>query len=730
MRGIHLFLASGFSWWTAALLAVVAIAAVAFSYSITTRRRAGARRWLLPLIFRALGVVALLLLLLKPELDIEKNRRERHTLLLLLDKSASMSLKDDSSGGDRLNLSRLLARDCEKILEDSDSANFSIIPFDENPCHPVSGEDILQLEASGDASDLSASFRAASGISPPVSRVILVTDGNDTTGVDPLLAATPLGVPVDTVAIGQDLREGKDYRDVFLEDPERRDRVPVGSVTQVVAHVGATGFAGQTAHLTLRCGDELLAKSEVILDSLRGSQAVPLNFHPRQTGVFDLTLTVQPLSGESVAENNTVSFPLSVHEKLPRVVYVEGRIRPDYRYLRRALATDPGIEFMSLIRMRGDLWNRQGSISGLELDGLPENLAQFKAFDVLMLGELSAAELGQCAHLIRQAVAEGMGLLILPSPVTTGARSEYENSPLFPLFPLVPLRKIMEEEAAVDLPKADHPLSENLKTFFATGSLSLPGIDLMQPPRPGALVILQARRGKETYPLLAVYPFGQGRTALFCGHDSWQWSLDGSACYSQLFGQTVRWLAGEDKQKNSESVDFSVTADKLVASAGEELRFSASTGKRAGEKCSVSAEVTRGEQSFDRFGFAEVPGMEGTFEGRFSTTRPGKYTVKVSALAGKTEFASRELNIRIRGGKGEFERLSPDRRLLARIARETGGEVVEPELLTEKISRLVAEDNRVREIYHLRLWHEGGLFLALALFLSLEWFLRKRAGLP
>jgi hypothetical protein len=228
--------------------------------------------------------------------------------------------------------------------------------------------------------------------------------------------------------------------------------------------------------------------------------------------------------------------------------------------------------------------------------------------------------------------------------------------------------------------------------------------------------------------------FGKGKVALFLGQDAWQWSLgrrDGANGYAQLWGQIVRWLASPEGEAPAAGAAFSVTADRLVVRAGEPVVFSAAVRGREGpEPATVAAVIFRGREEIDRIAFTPVPGLQGAFEARFASNHPGRYRVRVRALAGSTELGVRSIEVRVRGGRGEFERLSPNRKLLARLARETGGGTVPLEELADHAAALGERQRTKEELVHVPLWHGAGLFLALGLCFSLEWIFRKRAGLP
>ena len=57
-------------------------------------------------------------------------------------------------------------------------------------------------------------------------------------------------------------------------------------------------------------------------------------------GTYRLAVRARPINGELVAENNEYSTVLDVRRGPARVLYVEGEPRPEFAFLRRAVAGD------------------------------------------------------------------------------------------------------------------------------------------------------------------------------------------------------------------------------------------------------------------------------------------------------------------------------------------------------------------------------------------------------
>ena len=77
----------------------------------------------------------------------------------------------------------------------------------------------------------------------------------------------------------------------------------------------------------------------------------------------------------------------------------------------------------------------------------------------------------------------------------------------------------------------------------------------------------------------------------------------------------------------------------------------------------------------------------------------------------------------------EFRDLQPNRPLMERLARQTGGRVLSPDDLASFARRLPSEHAPITETWTRPIWHTPLVFLlALACFVS-EWGLRRWKGL-
>jgi hypothetical protein len=121
----------------------------------------------------------------------------------------------------------------------------------------------------------------------------------------------------------------------------------------------------------------------------------------------------------------------------------------------------------------------------------------------------------------------------------------------------------------------------------------------------------------------------------------------------------------------------------------------------------------------------------GQYLATFVPRSPGPYraTVVVTAADG-SEVGRRETGWAVEPDTEEFRTLTPNRALLERIAKETGGEVISPNDLDSFVASLPNRKIPRTEAWTYPLWHQWSVFAFAILCLVGEWGLRRWRGLP
>ncbi len=248
---------------------------------------------------------------------------------------------------------------------------------------------------------------------------------------------------------------------------------------------------------------------------------------------------------------------------------------------------------------------------------------------------------------------------------------------------------------------------------------------------------------------MAVQRFGKGRTAALTIGDLWRWSMQRAADDptprtkrddpsnrredpEQSWRQTLHWLVGEVPQRVELKVE--VTDDPsapvtLVVTARDEAFMPldnamvevtvtpiADKNEPVGEALTLTAQADRFEP--------------GVYKTAYWARNPGGYLAKVNVKSvDGSDVGTDELGWSSRLGDSEFADLRLNRKLLQRIADESGGQIVKLSSLENFASDLPNRKMPASETWVYPLWHRSWIMIAVIACLCGEWGLRRWKGL-
>lgn len=142
----------------------------------------------------------------------------------------------------------------------------------------------------------------------------------------------------------------------------------------------------------------------------------------------------------------------------------------------------------------------------------------------------------------------------------------------------------------------------------------------------------------------------------------------------------------------------------------------------------VQANVIGPEGSTETVALRPEPLAQGVYSAQWNAAKPGSYIAEISARRGTQKLGSDVLTFRRENGVAENFHREQNRDLLEKLAQETGGRyyrLSDANRLTREISYSEAGVTS-REMKDL--WDMPVIFLAVLLFKSAEWMLRRRWG--
>ena len=733
----------GVLWWLAA--------AVLLGLSIFfARRLRGWSLWRRVTIhgLQLAAVVLVLALLAQPALEVLRLAAGANTVAVLVDASESMALPSgEGEGESRFDVAgRLLD---ERLVAAAGDAEVVRFAFDERLRLLGEGE---APQAVGQRSRLVDALTelATHYAEGALAAVVVLTDGaqNGGDGVD-LTALSAAGVPAHVVGIGPSAVAG-DVELKTLSLPER-----VAPNTQVTARlvVSQAARAGEaelprSVRARVLAGESVLAAETFEVDANAPLLTKDIRFNSGAADTKAITVELVPEGEDPLPANNRRSRLVRVAAERHRVLYLEGEPRWEFKFIRRALDADEGVELVTWLRTTPRKTYRQGVADGGELeDGFPATVESLYEYDLIVLGSLPAAELDDRQHQwLEDFVAKRGGSVLALGGRNALAEGGWDVKPLARALPVALQRRSADAPAAYG-PGEYHarPTVAGRRSPIANLGGDSPAERLAQwsslPPlgdhhrlgdvKPAATVVLEGVDGNaNTAPLLVVQPFGHGQCAVLATATTWRWRMrtpPEDARHVRFWRQLARHFAAQAQPR--ESIAVVARDDALdVRVALKDERFAAIADAE------VVARVTppTGEPFETRLPAGDVAGV---FAKSVAVAGPGAYRVDVSTrvagqmgaaqTAGETH-ASRL--VRVGGDKAEHFDAALNEALLARIAEATGGRVWQPDALDGLADAIAFGEAGIRERQRLPLWNAPFCFLLLVLLKCAEWSLRRYWG--
>ncbi len=511
------------------------------------------------------AVIALLLfMILEPIVTVSTVVPRKSSLVVLVDDSKSMTIKDAQDHMSRSAYSKkLIGNETAPGLIADLEKNFKIqmYRFASNVEYIRQAD---KIAAEGEATNLAESLRFAEDVAnqSPVAGVVVITDGANNGVLDPLEVASMLkarNLPVYVVGVGSE-----QAKDIEVSKIAANHSVIENSVVEINALIKNKNFENEEIELVLTEGGRIVKTQTEIL---RGSATrVSMKFSPQKRGFGRYTLTAKAKESEAITENNSRSFLIDNRNKKSRVLYIEGYPRYDFKFIRRALDGDDSIELVSLLRTGKDKFYRQGIKDQNELKaGYPKTKEELFKYDAIIFGSIEAEFFTrkQLQNTLEFVSKRGGGFLMIGG-TRSFAQGGYGGTNIEKLLP-------------VELPFGSGPTSATPATFsdrfklvLTPGGLKnpilqlspvesenqaywekLPALEGYNPlgrAKPGATVLAVHPLSEIDDPtiIMAQQRFGRGRSMAFATSSSWLWQM-GMAheemSHERFWRQMLRWLS-------------------------------------------------------------------------------------------------------------------------------------------------------------------------------------------
>jgi hypothetical protein len=611
--------------------------------------------------------------------------------------------------------------------------------------------------------------------------IVILTDGQHNWGLSPLNKARELGqraVPIYFVGIGAkepppDLAilsvratPPTVFKNAYatIEARVLINNLPPGKVKVTLTYPDVPGT---------KMRDPLV--EEIDHDGTSGPRLVTFIARMERPGTETLTVRAERIATDpndprkdTRPENNTRPVVVNVSPDKAKVLLVDGEVRWEFHYLHTALVRDETMETTSVVfdQPRINAVNDDGvKKMGLPDLTLPKDPEALMGYDCIILGDVSGEQISRAEReKLEKYVSERGGTLVL----LAGKRSmpmEYlrEGEPLAKMLP-ISLPKVANLEAGFRValtaegqqtgflrlePNAGLSAETwaNLPPHYwaitgraKDGAVTLAYVPQVGVPKDPAL----AHEVERNNALIVRQNFGFGKV-VYVGIDStWRWRFKKGDTYNHRFwSQVIRWAASDRALiAGNEYVRFG--AREPVYRADQEVEIVARLSdrvKKLGPDVLAGARLIRKpkpgvEEIVGLMPLRPHPVIPREFDGAQPNLPPGEYDVelaipdieeKLNGPDGKKLRAHFQV---LPADTGELLDLGTNWLLMEDVAAKSGGKVFPAERASELVELLQSRSATREYSIEQKVWQSWWTLLLLIALLSMEWVVRKFAGLP
>lgn len=770
--------------WAVALGTALAVELILFLYryelqAVTPRKG----RLLVALRLAALAV--LVWILIEPTWVREVERERNREVVVVLDDSASMHLKDDGAPATRLEIGEKALTDSGLLKTLGDAMKVRTV----RAARSVRGEGEEGAEGWSDATDLVAALGTVlEQVSPDdLAGVVMVSDGRHNRPGRVEDVARRFGIldaPVGIVATG----DPAPPRDASILEVRAPEAIHLGDRMRVTASLKFDGYKGREAKVRLMRGEKMIEERPVPIPQEHHREEVRFTTVPEEGGVGGYRIEIAGLDGERFPENNAWEFETSITDARTNVLIVESTPRWEFRYLRNLFyGRDKSVHMQYVLLHPDRIEDQEDAVipasasrpfGDAQATRLPATEAEWRKFDVIILGDIDPRAINeQTWRTIAGCVKERAAMLVMiagPQYMPHGIASPvgqdlvpvetYERGRTFYSTGEEPFRFALTAEGR------NHPVTQQATGETANDAVwaGFPEVPWRQPIRSlkeGAEVLLTAagkesdasisggeglnaaldalakRREKEAASaLLVTRQTGKGKVALLLTDRTWRLREGAGDLYHHRFwGNLVRWGAGPTLRAGGSRVRLGT--DQLTYTADDRIKVTArlrDADLNPVTDKELKAELFRDGQMISSTAMNAIEGSNGLHEVELpALPHSGRYEVRLRGseaerLSGEDGGSAPSAGFRVVGSRGPIElaETTLNLPLLTTVADLSGGRVVDAANAGDLAGLFLKEGNARKEIRESSLWDNALVLVLFAFLLGAEWVIRRGGGLP
>ncbi len=679
-------------------------------------------------ILRIASLIIILFILFEPILTLSWTRTEKPVIAVLLDNSASMSLTDN--GNIRSEKAKGVLRS-DLFQKSSNNKELEFYQFSDR-LTPLSFNQLDSVQFNRDGTDLTIALKTLKekNIDRYLKGIILITDGINNLGENPVRYVDDLNTPIFPIAIGQAVEQ----KDIVISKITSNQITYANNKVPVDVIIQAFGYLDEKIEVQLLKSSEVLDSKYVEVGKDLFETRIRLHFTPKETGFQKYRIQIPVLKDELTPINNQKNFYIKVLKSKMKILFLAGSPDPDFKFMKKNLEMDSNIEVDYWIVKKNQKFY-QGTF--------PNDINKLKQYDCIILQNFPGRNASPYVITILKNVLETNQIPLL---FVTGNSVNYQSlmplkdflpimPPFYPSYEILVAPRLTAKGLIHSVTRIVDDEFENQQKWQGMPPIYLslqrtqlyPGSETLIEVDPEQTLI---RGLKSPMPLIVTKKMGQHKSMAILGYCIWRWDLlmwgigKSNEVFKQFLSNSVRWLITKEDSK-----PVRIYPDQEIYRNSQEVSF---TGEvyyddyRPLDGAEVKLQVNCRQKTYEII----LSGLgDGKYEGALQALEGGDYSYEGIAtynnrVIGKDggQFSVEEFNL-------EFLQTKMNETLLQKLAMKTKGAYFTESDYSSLGESLEFPKRKLLESQQLQLWNKLILLIGIIIFLSIEWFIRKRSGM-
>ncbi|MGN6397516.1 MAG: hypothetical protein ACTHMI_18240 [Mucilaginibacter sp.] len=536
-----------------------------------------------------------------------------------------------------------------------------------------------------------------------IGALVIASDGLYNQGSDPQYEAKNFKNSIYTVALGDTVAK----RDLLIANINYNKTAFLGNDFEVEVLTEAYQSKGENLTLTVTEDGNKVNQQTIPVTSNNFQKQVTIKLNAGKKGLRKYNISIVPVKNEISAQNNSETIYVDVLDAKQKILLLYEAPHPDISVIKQSIEANKNYEVKaSLVSDIGD--------------------AKSADYNLVILYQLTAASNGAIQNVVKSKVPlwyfiggqTGLGNFNNQQKVNRISSNRLELQEVF--------AQPTTDFTAFTLSDSSRKKINGMPPLMAPyGSYSV--------PQPGN-VLLKQRIGTVTtpFPLLSFADDAGRRIGVLTGEGLWRWQLAEYQVYNnhhtleEIFGQGVQYLTA-----NANRQRFIVYTAKHVFDEGENVLINAELYNDALELInSPDVHIELKNQAGKNYSFL-FSRNEKSYQLDAGPLPVGEYSYTATTKNGDRQFTATG-QLTVKPLNLESRQSAANHRLLNTIAKQSGGQMLQPSQVNQLASLIRKNENIKTVVYEDKRYHDvidvKWIFMLILALLGLEWFLRKREG--